>query len=233
VSPATAGAQIVGGRRYRAGVPASGTTPKLPRLDPAALVEDDEPLLGELDRYRARLTGTHVAGSGHGELAEFLADGVNLSSTHFDPLDLSDVQLDRVDLAGARWEQVTARRFAVSDSRLVGWRLHCTFAEDLLVSGCRWDDGAFYLGRAKGSVVFRDCSFAGTTLRGDFSGVVFEGCDLAGAEIGVDAARNCDLRTSRLAGARDLGRFKGARITAEQAIGIADLLATELGFRLN
>jgi uncharacterized protein YjbI with pentapeptide repeats len=214
-------------------VPPSGTTPRAPRFDPAALTEDDELLAGELDRYRARLTGAHLAGVGHGELAEVLVEGADLSSTRFDPLDLSDVQLDRVDLAGARWESVTARRFAVRDSRLVGWRLHCTFVEDLLVSGCRWEDGALFLGRAKGAVVLRDCTFAGTTIRGDVSGVVFDQCDLAGAEIGVDAARNCDLRTSRLAGARGLGRLKGARIGAEQAIGIADLLAVELGFRLD
>jgi uncharacterized protein YjbI with pentapeptide repeats len=213
-------------------VPPSGTTPKLPRLDETILTEDDELLGGELDRYQVQLTGAHIGGSGHGELAQLLADGANLSSTHFDPLDLSDVRLERVDLAGARWEQVSARRFAVRDSRLMGWRLHCSFAEDLLIEGSRWDDGAVFLGRAKGSVVFRDCSFNGTTIRGDFSGVVFDGCDLAGAEIGVDAARNCDLRTSRLAGARGLARFKGARITPEQAIGVADLLALELGFRL-
>lgn len=214
-------------------MPASGTTPRAPQFDPAALTEDDELLAGELDRYRARLTGAHLAGVGHGELAQVLADGVDLSSTRFDPLDLSDVQLDRVDLAGARWEAVTARRVAVRDSRLVGWRLHCTFVEDLLVTGARWDDGALYLGRAKGSVVFRDCTFAGTTIRGDCSGVVFDECDLAGVDFGVDAARNCDLRTSRLAGARGLGRLKGARITDEQAIGAAALLASELGFRLD
>lgn len=214
-------------------MPPSGTFPRAPRFDPDALAPDDTPLDGEIDQYRTRLTGSYADAVGQGELAEVSAEGASFASTRFEPLDLSDVQLDRVDLAGARWEAVTARRWVVRDSRLVGWRLHSTFAEDLLVTGCRWDNGALFLGRAKGAVVFRDCSFAGTTLRGDLSGVVFDGCDLADAEFGADVALGADLRTSRLAGARGLARLKGAVITSEQAIGVADLLAIELGFRLD
>jgi uncharacterized protein YjbI with pentapeptide repeats len=207
--------------------------PRPPRLDPEVLQPADARLDDDLDLYRTRLTGSYVGVVGRGEIAEVSADGADLSGTRFDPLDLSDVRIDRADLAGARWEGVTARRLAITDSRLVGWRLIASFAEDVLISGCRWDDGGLHLQRGKGSIVFRDCTFSGTTLRGDLSGIVFEDCDLAGAEFGADAARNCDLRTSRLAGAKGLPTLKGARITTDQAIAIADLLAISLGFRLD
>ncbi|SHN35330.1 pentapeptide repeat-containing protein [Cryptosporangium aurantiacum] len=213
-------------------MPPTGTAPRPPQLDDDLLEPFDGPLDDEIDLYRNLLTGSYVGIAGRGEIATVRAEGADFSGTRFEPLDVSDVRIERSDLAGARWEGVSARRLAITDSRLVGWRLIGSFVEDVLISGCRWDDGSLFLRRGKGSVVFRDCTFSGTTLRGDLSGVVFDDCDLNGAEFGADAARKCDLRTSRLAGARGLQTLRGAVITTDQAIALADVLATELGFTL-
>ncbi len=198
---------------------------------------DDLPVLAELDDdldvYQVRLVGDHAGAAGRGEIAVALVDGADLSASRFEPLALTDVALRRADLSNAVWEGVTARRVELDGCRTVGWRVNCAVAEDVLVHDCRWEFGALYLHRAKGAVVFRDCTFAGTTLRGDLSGVVFDRCELAGAEFAVSGARDADLRTARLDGARGLTTLRGARITTGQAIGIADLLATEVGFQLD
>lgn len=202
-----------------------------PQLDEENLQPAEE-LDPDLDVYRVRLTGDHAGRHGAGEFTEVVADGASLAATRFDPLALTDVALRRADLSNAVWEGLTARRVEVDGCRTVGWRVIAEFAEDLLVQGCRWEHGALYLGRTRGLVVFKDCSFAGTTLRGDFSRVVLDGCDLAGAEFGASAATGCDLRTSRLSGVRGLSTLRGARITPVQAVELADLLATEAGFDL-
>ncbi|TQS46474.1 pentapeptide repeat-containing protein [Cryptosporangium phraense] len=213
-------------------MPPTGTVPRAPQIEPDDLEPADSALDDEIDLYRNRVTGSYVGAAGRGEIAQVHADGADFTGTKFEPIDLSDVRIERSDLAGARWEGASARRVEISDSRLMGFRLIATFVEDVLITGCRWDDGGLYVRRGKGSVVFRDCTFSGTTLRGDLSGVVFDGCDLNGAEFGADAARKCDLRTSRMMGARGLTTLRGAIITPDQALSIADLLAAELGFTL-
>jgi uncharacterized protein YjbI with pentapeptide repeats len=203
-----------------------------PVFDEEALQPSDEPLDGDLDVYQARIGGDHTGLLGGGEIVQSLVDAANLAGSRLDPLSLTDVRVRRGDVANAVWEGVTARRVEFDGCRAVGWRIIVDFAEELLVQGCRWDHGGIFLGRTRGAVVFRECSFAGTTLRGDFSRVLFDRCELAGAEFGVSAAAECDLRSSRLAGARGLLTLKGARITPNQALEIADLLAVEAGFRL-
>jgi uncharacterized protein YjbI with pentapeptide repeats len=205
--------------------------PRPPDLDedalgPAPAVEPD------LDIYQARLTGDHAGVVGRGEITGSLLDGANLAETRLDPLSLVDVRIRRGDLSNAVWAGVTARRVEITDCRTVGWRVILDLAEDLLVTGCRWDYGSLYIGRSRGALAFRDCSFAGTTVRGDLSKVTFDGCEFAGVEFDASAAKGCDLRTSRLTGARGLLSLRGARITLEQAVDIADLLATEAGLVL-
>lgn len=207
--------------------------PRPPRLDEDGLAEVDAvPTEDGIDLYRVRLVGAHPDLAAGGEVASAVLDAADLSGSRLRPLALTDVALRRADLSNGVWDDVVARRVAVEGCRTVGLRLFCDVAEDVLVTDCRWSDGSLYVARTKGAVVFRRCGFAGTTLRGDLSRVVFDDCDLAGAEFGADAATNADLRTSRLEGARGLRTLSGAWITAGQAVGVADLLAIEVGFRL-
>jgi uncharacterized protein YjbI with pentapeptide repeats len=206
--------------------------PRPPDLDESSLEPLGAPLDHELDVYRSRISGEHAGLRGSGEVAESLLDGASMADSRLDPLTLTDVRIRRGDLSNAVWEHLTARRVAVEGCRSVGWRVIVDFAEDLLVEGCRWDHGGIFVTRTRGAVVFRDCTFAGTTLRGDLSRVWFDSCDLAGAEFNASGAAGCDLRTSRLAGAGGLLTLRGARIGSDQLFDIAGLLAVEAGFEL-
>lgn len=207
--------------------------PRLPQLDTDSLISTDVLIGGEIDLYQSTLTGDHSSGVGGGEVTQSVITDADLSRTRFDPLALVDVRIHHCDLAGAVWEGMTARRVEITDCRAVGWRTIVDFAEDMVIEGCRFEHGGMHLNRSRGGVVFRGCTFAGTALRGDMSGVVFDNCDLAGAEFSATAARGCDLRTSRLDGARGLPSLSGAVLSATQVLEIADLLATELGFHID
>ncbi len=213
-------------------MPTPSAEPREPDIDDSSLTDLDEPLDPDLDIYRSRLTGDHTGAQGHGEIAESVLDGADLSGSRFDPLELVDVRISKADLSNATWEGITARRLAVEDCRSVGWRVIVDFAEDVVVQRCKWVHGGIYLAKSRGAVVFRDCSFDGTTIRGDLSRVRFEGCDLAGAEFNASAAAGCDLRSSRLTGAQGLLTLRGAKIGPDQLVELAELIVAEAGFEV-
>jgi uncharacterized protein YjbI with pentapeptide repeats len=209
-----------------------GVSVRRPSLDADDLEELAEPLAGEFEWNLVRLTGDSTGATGSGELTRSLAQSTNLSGSRYRRLTLSDVSLQRADLSTAVWERVHARRVEVTDCRTVGWRVAFDIAEHVYVGGCRLDLGALIVERTKGAVVFDTCTFRETTIRGRLDGVVFHDCDLAGADLQVTSAKECDLRTSRLEGAQGLLSLRGARITTTQAVAIADLLADEVGFEV-
>jgi uncharacterized protein YjbI with pentapeptide repeats len=209
-----------------------GVSVRRPSVDDDDLDDLDEPLAGDFEWKLVRLTGDSTDATGAGELTRSLASGTNLSGSRYERLNLSDVSLRRADLSTAVWERVNARRVEVTDCRTVGWRAAFDVAEDMYVGGCRLDLGAVTFERTKGTVVFDNCTFRETAIRGRLDRVVFHDCDLAGADLRVTSAKGCDLRTSRLDGAQGLLSLRGARITTTQAVAIADLLAAEVGFEV-
>ncbi|MCW2503049.1 MAG: hypothetical protein JWO79_1333 [Actinomycetia bacterium] len=210
--------------------PKKRTEPLPPDLDedsltPSPLVDD-----GEIDVYQGIVSGEHSGHEGSAEITGSLLQGANLSGTRLEPVSITHSAIRKGDLSNAVWVSASIRRTAITGCRAVGWRLFLDLAEDLLVEDCRWELGSVHVTRSKGPVVFRNCTFEGTAIRGDLSSVIFDGCTLAGAEFGADRATGTDLRTSRLAGARGLGTLRGALITAAQAVELAGVLAAELGF---
>ena len=168
------------------------------------------------------------------ELPEDLAagvelDGVDLAGSRRDRLSLVDCVLRRCELTAAVWQQVTARQSELVDCRALGLRLSVDLAQDLWVSGCRFDQSVLHLERVRGLVVFTGCSFADAELAGDLSRVVAVDCDFAGAEFAASGADGFDLRGSRLAGARGLLTLRGARVSIDQTVTVAGRLATEVG----
>lgn len=210
----------------------SGVSIRRPSVDAEDLEDLDESLDGEFEHSLVRLTGDSTGATGAGELTRSLGRGTTMAGSRFTRLTLSDVSLQAVDLSTAVWERVNARRVEIADCRTVGWRIAFDLAEDLYFGGLRLDVGALFVGRTKSKVVFENCTFRDTTVKGRLDGVVFHDCDLAGVDLRVDTAKGCDLRTSRLDGAQGLLSMRGARITTTQAIAIADLLATEIGFEV-
>ena len=169
------------------------------------------------------------------DLAEDMAvgvelDGVDLVETRRSPLTLVDSVLRRCDLSAAVWQAVTARQVELLDCRALALRLSVELAQDVYVEGGRFDAAVLRIARVRGLVVFDGCTFTDATVGGDLSAVVFTGCAFDNAEFAATAADGCDLRGSRLGGARGLATLGGARLTADQTVTIAPRLATELGF---
>lgn len=188
----------------------------------------------ELALAAARVDGTDLADvDGEGEVERSILSAVDLSGSRLRPLTLADVELSGADVSNALWSQTIARRVEVVSCRATGWRLSLDLALDVYVADTRLDYAAVKINRVKGFLVFERCSFADAQLGGDLSRVLFVDCDLAGAEFTATAARDCDLRTSRLAGARGVASLRGALVTTEQVIAVADQLAREAGLQIS
>ena len=170
---------------------------------------------------------------GEGEIERSILTGVDLSGSRLRPLVLADVELSGADVSNALWSQTIARRVEVLSCRATGWRLSLDLALDTYVGDTRLDYAAIKVNRVKGLLVFERCSFANAQLGGDLSRVLFVDCDLAGAEFTATAARDCDLRTSRVADARGIASLRGALITTDQVIAVADQLAREAGLQIS
>jgi uncharacterized protein YjbI with pentapeptide repeats len=159
-------------------------------------------------------------------------DGADLTSTKRERLTLVDCELRRCDLTAAVWQQVTVRQSEIVDCRALGLRLSIDLAQDLWVSGCRFDQAVMHLERVRGLVVFSGCVFTEAELAGDLSKVVAVDCDFEGCEFVATKADGFDVRESRLGGSRGLLTLRGARITVDQSLAIADRLAAEAGFTI-
>ena len=157
-------------------------------------------------------------------------DGVDLAGSRRTPLSLVDTVLRRCDLSAAVWQAVTLRQVEVLDCRARGLRLSVDLAQDVYLSGCRFDQATLRIERVRGLVVFDGCEFREAVVAGDLSSVVFTDCGFDEAEFAATRAEGCDLRSSRLAGARGLLTLRGARITGDQSVAIAARLAAESGF---
>jgi uncharacterized protein YjbI with pentapeptide repeats len=186
--------------------------------------------LGEKRRLR-RPSGDQEPAAELGEdlVVGVALDGADLAETRRSPLTLVDSVLRRCDLSAAVWQGVTLRQVELLDCRALGLRLSVDLGQDVYVEGGRFDSATLRISRVRGLVVFDGCTFSEAMVGGDLSAVVFTGCTFDGAEFAATAAEGCDLRGSRLGGARGLATLRGARVTADQTVTIAPRLATELG----
>lgn len=162
-------------------------------------------------------------------MAHSVVRRVDLSGSRLGPVRLTDTACEDVDLSNALVQQLTVRRVELLRCRAIGLQLSIDQASDLYVADCRLDFAAIHIDKVKGIAAFVGCSFRETVISGFLSGVVFLDCDFADTEFTTANAKGCDLRMSRLAGARGLLGLRGALITAEQAASVADQLAIEAG----
>lgn len=201
-----------------------------PTLEAADLSAESVGLRGEFDVADARIeVADSIGAQGEGKLSHVWASGAALAQSELSPLELSDVRLEDADLSNARWRSVTARRVEWVNCRAMGWQATFDQVTDVYFEGCRFDYALIHVEAAKGLLVFAGCSFAEALIRGDLSRAVFIDCELAGAEFDPTNAKGCDLRGSRLAGARGLLELRGAWVDSDQASAAAERIATEAG----
>lgn len=185
---------------------------------------------GEFDlEYSLVDAGEQAGVTGEGSIAHSVVCRVDLSGSRLGPVTLTDTTLEDVDLSNASVQRVTARRVEMLRCRGIGLQLSVEQASDLYVEGCRLDFAAIHIEKVKGIAAFVGCSFREAEISGFPSGVVFLDCDFANTEFAAANAKGCDLRMSRLVGARGLLGPRGALITADQAASVADQLAVEAG----
>lgn len=137
-------------------------------------------------------------------------------------------RVHEVDLSNTTVEVGTARRVQWEHCRAIGLQLTLGRAEDFYATECRLDYATIEVRRVKGLVVLQGCSLREAVI-GDLSNVLLLDCDLTGAEFAARRAEGCDLRGSELGRARGLVSLRGARISAEQAVSVAEVLAAETG----
>ncbi|OXM47274.1 hypothetical protein CFP71_35650 [Amycolatopsis thailandensis] len=169
---------------------------------------------------------------GGGEIVRSLVSEVSLANARLDRLTLSDVVLEGVDLSNAAIRELSARRVEILRCRAIGLGVSIASASDLYVENARFDYASLAVERVKGPVVFSGCSFRETVFSGDLSRLTFVDCDFTETEFAATGAADCDLRGSRLSGVRGLLTLRGAKITADQAVSIAGILAAESGLRV-
>ena len=204
-----------------------------PVIDTDRLIEDaDAGLAGEFELDGLRLAGAWTEARGRGTIVESVLTEVDLTGSVLGPLTLVDVQGEQVELSNTTLRRVTARRVELVRCRAVGMRLDLELAADVYFEGCRLDYATVRVEQAKGRIVFHECTFREATIGGDLTGAVFAHCDLAGVEFTATAAAGCDLCSSRLDGARGLLSLRGAQVSTDQVLAVADRLAAEAGFRV-
>lgn len=166
---------------------------------------------------------------GQGSLQNVAVTRSDLSGSRLTELELIDVALSNAVVANAAWEKVTARRVEMLNCQAVGFQLGLLKAEDLYFEECKLDYARLDIDQRRGVIAFHRCTFTEAVLDGDLSGVIFSECEFKGAEFRARRAANCDLTSSRLAGATGLLTLVGAKITEEQAMLVSGQLATEAG----
>ncbi|HVQ98818.1 MAG TPA: hypothetical protein VMS16_08455 [Mycobacterium sp.] len=207
-----------------------GRSIQRPSIDRDDLSAESASFKGEFDlEYSLVDAGEQAGVTGEGSVAHSVVRRVDLSGSCLGPVTLTDTALEDVDLSNASVQRVTARRVDMLRCRAIGLRLSIEQASDLYVEGCRLDFAAIHIEKVKGIAAFAGCSFRETVISGCLSNVVFLDCDFADTEFEPANAKGCDLRMSRLVGARGLLGLRGALITTEQAASVADRLATEAG----
>jgi len=185
---------------------------------------------GDFDFDSVHLDGGDQGGAhGGGEIARSLVSDVSLANARLDRLALSDVIVEGMDLSNAAIRELTARRVEILRCRAIGLGVSIASATDLYVENVQFDYASLAVERVKNAVVFSGCSFRETVFSGDLSRLTFVDCQFTDTEFAATAAAGCDLRRSRLSGVRGLLTLRGAKITSEQAVSLAGIIAAESG----
>jgi uncharacterized protein YjbI with pentapeptide repeats len=171
----------------------------------------------------------------HGELGGQAARDVIFDTVHFKHVrlggtrlsapQLRDVRFDTCDFAEAAWDKAQMARIEVIDSRLLGFKAIEARIQDALFKGCNGTLALFWSTTFKAvrfqTCVLREASF----YEADLSAVVFDRCDLRGADLRGAKVAGADFRGSQVEGMRVEGcDLRGVVIDPTQAVVFARLL---------
>ena len=171
----------------------------------------------------------------HAELGGQAARDVTFDTVHFKHVRLGgtllsaphlrDLRFDTCDFAEAAWDKAQMARIEVIDSRLLGFKAIEARIHDAVFRECNGTLALFW------STTFRAVRFQMCVLReasfyeADLSAVVFDRCDLRGADLRGAKVAGADFRGSQVEGMRVEGcDLRGVVIDPMQAVVFAGLL---------
>jgi uncharacterized protein YjbI with pentapeptide repeats len=159
--------------------------------------------------------------------------GIDFSSLRLDQCELTDAVLTKVDCIGLRAPEASWLRVEIADARMTGVDFGGSHFEDCVFRNLKLDEAGFRFAS------FKRVRFEGCILRkAEFNSakmqhVVFTGCDFEGINFGSAICTSVDIRDQNLTAVQGVYGLKNARITSEQLIQLAPLLAAELNFRVD
>jgi uncharacterized protein YjbI with pentapeptide repeats len=203
--------------------------PDLPaHLEPAETLDAeaglDCELLADASLPGLRATGLRIDAS--------RLERVTLTGAWLPNLDTRDAELVGCDLANADLRGASLRRTRIAGGRLTGLNWSSGEGADLELDDCR-ADLASLAGTKLDRVRFSKCVFA----QADFQGarmkvVVFEDCDLTGADLTGCRFDGVELRGCRLEGLRGADALRGVSMPWSDVLDAAALFAGACGVKV-
>jgi uncharacterized protein YjbI with pentapeptide repeats len=208
----------------------AGRSMRRPEIDQDYLTDEPADFAGDVVFDEARVTdGDQTGVVGGGTVRDSILTGIDFTQARLSNLEISNSELSDLDLSNATAAVISMRTVELTTCRGIGLGLTIGQATDLYVEDSRFDYANIEITKASRLAVFHRCSFREARITGDLSDVVFSECDFTGADFAAHRADGCDLPESNLVGAHGLLTLRGARITQDQAVSVADVLATEAG----
>jgi uncharacterized protein YjbI with pentapeptide repeats len=209
--------------------------PAAPRLEEKELRELalDE-LRGGAQVERARIAGADLgaARAAGAVVSEARLVDVDLSAARLGGLRLTDVAVDRGNLAHLMAPELSLRRVAITGARLTGAQWTRGKITDTLFRDCRVDLATF-AGTTFERTAFDGCLLAQTDFREALlRSVRFDRCDLSEADLAGVRIDRCELRGCTLDGLVGAERLRGAQMPWSDVVGNAGLFAAALGIRV-
>ncbi len=154
---------------------------------------------------------------------------VDLGGARLGAWRLSDVAVERGNLANLIAPDLSLRRVTFSGARLTGVGWTDGVVGDVVLRDCLIDLASF-AGTTFERVVFERCRLAQTDFREALlRSVRFDDCDLTECDLTGLRIDRCELRGCRLDGAGPLERLRRAEMPWADVLGNAALLAAALG----
>jgi fluoroquinolone resistance protein len=189
----------------------------------------DEAYLADVAVTGAQLAASDAPGF---EIMQSRLANVDLSDSSIPRFLVTDVALNKCNLANVRTREFSFRRIAVTGSKWTGIQLTDGTIADAMFTDCRLDLAQF------DRVKLTRVAFHGCVLREvDFSNVSFDqvafvDCDLSRTTFERVRVTASELRTCTLTGMRGIGALRGIAMAWDDVLANAELLAGELGITI-
>ena len=214
--------------------PAAPAKPRPPKALELATVEEDdlrdEGTFTGLGFYDLELTGRSAKGA---EFRQCRFNRTDLSGTAFVKVSLTDCLVESSNFANLHGDQSTLLRVAVRDSRLTGLQWLDGVLRDVTLRGCRIDLSVFRATKF-GAVLFEDCNLAGADFTGaDLTGATFTRCDLTGAQFSAATMTGARLEHCELSGIGGVTSLAGATVGTADLVSLSHALASALDITID